>query len=82
MNPGAVHRTGAYSEFTRNGARGSSIRTHRYRYVEWRDLKSQEVVARELYDHKNDPGENVSVADRDEFSEAIHSLSLQLSSRR
>jgi len=41
---------------------GYSIRTNRYRYTEWRNLKNGKVKARELYDHNNDPEENTNVA--------------------
>jgi iduronate 2-sulfatase len=34
---------------------GYSIRTDQYRYNEWINIKTQEIVARELYDLKNDP---------------------------
>jgi iduronate 2-sulfatase len=40
---------------------GYSIRTDRYRYTQWIETHSGNVVARELYDHKKDPGENVNV---------------------
>ena len=41
---------------------GYSIRTQRYRYVEWRRNDTGKVVARELYDHHNDSGEAVNIA--------------------
>lgn len=41
---------------------GYSIRTDRFRYTEWRDWKSGETVARELYDHQVDPDETRNVA--------------------
>ncbi|MBI1314729.1 sulfatase-like hydrolase/transferase [bacterium] len=40
---------------------GVSVRTDRYRYTEWRDFASGNVVASELYDHKTDPDENHNV---------------------
>jgi len=40
---------------------GNSIRTDRWRYVEWRGLKDGELVARELYDHERDPQETDNV---------------------
>lgn len=42
---------------------GVSVRTPRYRYTEWRDFKTGEVEARELYDHSMDPNENTNVAE-------------------
>ena len=51
FDPKVEVRTEAYSEFSRNGALGRSIRTDRFRYIEWRDQKTGDVVSRELYDH-------------------------------
>lgn len=63
-DPGALdgEDTAAYSQFTRGGMKGVSVRTERYRYVEWRDQKSGEIAARELYDHQRDPQENDNIA--------------------
>jgi iduronate 2-sulfatase len=41
---------------------GYSVRTDRFRYTEWRDWKSGETTARELYDHRADPAETRNVA--------------------
>jgi iduronate 2-sulfatase len=43
-------------------AMGYSVRSPRYRYTEWRDFKSGEVLARELYDHNKDPAETRNLA--------------------
>ena len=40
---------------------GYSIRTDRYRYTEWRNYRSGDVLAQELYDHKRDPYETANV---------------------
>ena len=42
--------------------RGYSMRTDRYRYVEWTREATGEVLARELYDHSADAEENTNVA--------------------
>ncbi len=43
---------------------GYTIRTEQYRLVQWRDKKTKEPTGYvELYDHINDPGETVNVAD-------------------
>jgi len=61
-DPDAPARRAAFSEYTRRGARGLSLRGPRYRYTEWRDRRSGEVVARELYDHREDPLETRNLA--------------------
>jgi iduronate 2-sulfatase len=38
-------------------AMGCSVRTPLVRYTEWRDWKTGQPIARELYDEKNDPAE-------------------------
>jgi iduronate 2-sulfatase len=42
---------------------GHAVRTDRWRYVEWRK-KDGSVVARELYDLRDDPGETVNLAEK------------------
>jgi iduronate 2-sulfatase len=80
-NPATDVHSEAYSEFNRNGARGQSLRTDRFRYIEWRDFKTGEIVARELYDHTVDSGENVNVVAKAEFADLVKQLSLKLSNR-
>ena len=50
---------------------GYSIRTDRWRYTEWRNIKTGEIDETELYDHQSDPGEtaNVAFSHPDEISE-------------
>lgn len=45
-------------------AMGYSLRTHRLRYTEWRDWNTGQVLARELYDHDQDPAELRNIIDR------------------
>ena len=42
---------------------GYAIRDERFRYVEWRDVTTGEITARELYDHAIDPRETVNRID-------------------
>jgi len=42
---------------------GYAMKTDRYRYVEWRRRTSGEILARELYDHRNDSQENINLAE-------------------
>jgi len=81
MDAPSVLRDSAYSEYSRNGAIGRSIRTDRFRYIEWQSLKTKQVVSRELYDHENDPGENVSVAGEAAHAALVEELSRLLATR-
>ncbi len=51
---------------------GYSVRTRRHRYVEWRDWKSGEVKARELYDHESDPGEMSNLAGQEGYNDILN----------
>ncbi|MEX2115117.1 MAG: sulfatase [Pirellulales bacterium] len=63
-------------------AMGYSMRTVRYRYTEWRAAGSAaddgHVVARELYDHEDDPAETVNLASQSVHSATIEKLAAQL----
>lgn len=43
---------------------GYSVRSATHRYTEWRDWKTGETAARELYDHVNDPDETRNLAEQ------------------
>jgi iduronate 2-sulfatase len=67
--PGQRWKSAAFSQFPRPwqykgepATMGYAIRTDRYRYVEWRNFKTGEVKATELYDHQADPGEVNNIA--------------------
>lgn len=57
---------------------GYSIRALHYRYTEWRDFKTGEVKATELYDHQSDPLETVNLAGSASQREAVKWLANQL----
>lgn len=62
---------------------GYAIRTDRYRYVEWFEWNKETgkpgaYLARELYDHKNDPDENVNIAEEVSSRKLVSQLSLQM----
>lgn len=68
-NPAAPAAKVAISQYPRGGAQsgngslmGYSIRDARWRLTLWRDRKSAEIVATELYDEQNDPAETKNVA--------------------
>jgi len=69
-DPGRAVKDFAISQFKRRQRNrelmGYALRTDHYRYVEWLDRATAKVVDRELYDHRDDPAENVNRADESE----------------
>lgn len=59
---------------------GDTIRTQAHRFTEYTDGKAKHV-ARMLYDHSEDPGENVNVAEEDAQKEVVAELTEQLHQR-
>jgi iduronate 2-sulfatase len=57
---------------------GRSIRTDRWRYTEWHDLK-QQPAGQELYDELNDPQETTNLAGDPQHAETEKQLAEQLS---
>jgi len=78
-DPDGAGRPAAFSEFSRGGARGVSVRSPQFRYTEWR--KGDAVVARELYDHHRDPLETRNEAENPEYAEAMRELARLLAVR-
>jgi iduronate 2-sulfatase len=77
-NPDLPWKTAAFSQFPRGfmgRIMGRSVRTDRYRYVEWSQLIGGGLVSREVYDHQTDPGENVNIAGRPENGDLVEELS-------
>lgn len=69
-DPQRTWKKAAFSEYPKGGPDaegrpgqylGLTMRTERYRYVEWTDKRTGQVAARELYDHDKDPQENENV---------------------
>jgi hypothetical protein len=56
---------------------GYSMRTDRYRYTEWAK-PGEDPVGVELYDHEEDPGENVNLANLPENETLVSNLSKRL----
>lgn len=50
---------------------GYSVRSATHRYTEWRDWVSGETAARELYDHRIDPGETRNLAGHADQADAV-----------
>ncbi|MEM0926352.1 MAG: sulfatase-like hydrolase/transferase, partial [Planctomycetota bacterium] len=59
---------------------GDSIRTDHFRYTVYRNNDGQ-VTGHMLYDHRNDPGENVNVADEANYADLVVTLGRQLQSK-
>ena len=58
---------------------GYALRTQRYRYIEWQDWESKQVVARELYDLASDPQETRNIAGIAKHKAAVEEMSQILS---
>lgn len=85
MDPSLPWKSAAFSQFPRGykskrhsghgDVMGYTIRTEEFRYVEWRDWKTQSPVAKELYHLVTDPLESKNVASDPNFNSAVNSLS-------
>lgn len=53
---------------------GESVVTNRYIYTEYYNPKTGGYLSNMLYDHKNDPQENVNVADEPEYQKTVAEL--------
>ena len=86
-NPNVVIKAAALTQTPRpNYPRGKmpqtmgySIRAGHYRYTEWREFASGQVTARELYDHRKDPGETRNVIADSTHAKFLPKLAEQLS---
>ncbi|MEM9018106.1 MAG: sulfatase-like hydrolase/transferase, partial [Verrucomicrobiota bacterium] len=79
--PSKPARTAAFSEFTRKGATGYSIRTADYRYTAWRRARDGRLLAEELYDHRSDPLETQNVSNEDSLVETVQEHRILLDKR-
>ena len=84
---GLPWKRAVFSQFLRSGIwvapdgvpyMGHAMRTQGYRYVEWKNHESGERVARELYDLRVDPQENVNVIGDAANQELVEQLSAQM----
>ncbi len=77
-------KSAAFSQYPRDRDKpdkvvmGYSVRTERYHYIEWKHVQSGEVRARELYDHKKDPAENVNVVGDPKYDETVRQMADKL----
>jgi arylsulfatase A-like enzyme len=81
QNPGTPWKKGAISQQPRGAIadkEGISLRTARYRYTEWINTFTGEIIAQELFDYEQDPTESVNLAMKPENAELLNELSGQL----
>ena len=76
--PDRPWKKAAFSQYPRGGYNGHTIRTDRWRLVEWRRTKGKEPTVYELYDHQNDPEENINLAADPKFADTVKELAAQL----
>jgi len=75
--PDQPWKRAAFSQYPRGEAMGNSMRTDRYRYTEW-TKPGEPPIGVELYDHEEDPNENVNLAGQSKYKDLISQLSDQL----
>jgi arylsulfatase A-like enzyme len=75
--PARPWKAAAFSQYPRGRVMGYSMRTARYRYNRWIDRRTKKVVARELYDHRADAGENTNLAGRPAHAALVKKLDAQ-----
>jgi arylsulfatase A-like enzyme len=73
-DPDQPWKRAAFSQYPRRNVMGYTVRTDRYRYTEWQQRDTGEILARELYDHESDPQENVNAATLDANAAVIEGL--------
>ncbi len=73
-DPARPWKKAAFSQYPRRKVMGYSLRTARYRYTEWSEPDSPPVGV-ELYDHQEDPDENINLADRPKHKDLVARLS-------
>ena len=77
-NSSLSHKEYAFSQYprTRNGisAMGYSVRSRDWRYTQWRNRDSGEVLTEELYDLNESAYEQVNLAKREEHSAKLVKL--------
>lgn len=64
----------AFTQIEREGFMGRSVRTQRWRYIEWDDGRK----GAQLYDHDRDPKEYVNLAGNPDAAETVNRLKLLL----
>jgi arylsulfatase A-like enzyme len=76
IDPSDEHKHAVFARYHN----GESVRTNHYLYTQW--LDNGEIVADMLYDHKNDPDENLNVSKNPQYKEVVKELSALLEQNR
>lgn len=77
-DPDREWKQAAYTQVQLGEVMGRSVRTERWRYTEWAEGRE----GRELYDHRNDPGELRNLAADPDLREVVEELSRLLGRSR
>jgi len=77
-DPARPWKKAAFSQYPRGKVMGYSMKTERFRYTEWQERRTGKILARELYDHQNDPDENTNAADEPKYKKDVTRLSKML----
>jgi len=77
-DPDRPWKKAAFSQYPRGKVMGYSMKTDRFRYTEWQDRKTGKILARELYDHQNDPDENTNAAAEPKYKKDVTRLAKML----
>ena len=77
-DPARPWKKAAFSQYPRGKVMGYSMRTERFRYTEWKDRTTGKVLARELYDHRKDPQENINAVAQQEYEQDVQHLAQML----
>ena len=77
--PDQSWKQAAFFQYPRGEAMGYALRTDRYRFTRWQQRdSSRQVVALELYDHRNDSLETMNLAAHPEYASVVEELSAML----
>lgn len=67
-NPNTIHKKAVFSRYHN----AESVITKDFLYTTW--IKDGKYVSQMLYDHKNDPAENINVAEQAEYKEIVQHM--------
>ena len=77
-DPARPWKKAAFSQYPRGKVMGYTMRTQSFRYTEWKDRRTDKVLARELYDHWKDPQENINAVAQQEYEQDVQRLAQML----